>query len=218
MNRAAIYIPRILKHEGGFVNHPRDPGGATNRGVTIGTLRKLGIDKDGDGDSDIADLRLLTEADAVAVFKRFYADAVQADLLPVGLDYAMTDFAVNSGPGRAAQHLQRILGVEADGHIGPKTIAALAGTLTPALINALCDSRMRFLRGLPTWPDFGRGWTARVEAVRREALADAALTPKPVAVSPAPDTVVKPAPAGEYPGFWAAIIAIIASFFKKGTP
>jgi len=58
------------------VNHPRDPGGATNRGVTIGTLRKLGIDKDGDGDSDIADLRLLTEADAVAVFKRFYVDAV----------------------------------------------------------------------------------------------------------------------------------------------
>jgi len=218
MTRAAIYIPRILKHEGGFVNHPRDPGGATNRGVTIGTLRKLGIDKDGDGDSDIADLRALTEADAVAVFKRFYADAVQADLLPIGLDYAMTDFAVNSGPGRAAQHLQRILGVEADGHIGPKTIAALAGTLTPALINALCDSRMRFLRGLPTWPDFGRGWTARVEAVRREALADAALTPKPVAVSPAPDTVVKPAQAGEYPGFWAAIVAIIASFFKKGTP
>ena len=213
MTRAAIYIPRILKHEGGFVNHPRDPGGATNRGVTIGTLRKLGIDKDGDGDSDIADLRALTEADAVAVFKRFYADAVQADLLPIGLDYAMTDFAVNSGPGRAAQHLQRILGVEADGHIGPKTIAALAGTLTPALINALCDSRMRFLRGLPTWPDFGRGWTARVEAVRREALADAALTPKPVAVSPAPDTVVKPAQAGEYPGFWAAIVAIIASFF-----
>ena len=218
MNRAAIYIPRILKHEGGFVNHPRDPGGATNRGVTIGTLRKLGIDKDGDGDSDIADLRALTEADAVAVFKRFYADAVQADLLPVGLDYAMTDFAVNSGPGRAAQHLQRILGVEADGHIGPKTIAALAGTSAPALINALCDSRMRFLRALPTWPDFGRGWTARVEAVRRDALADAALTPKPVADNPAPVSVVKPAPAGEYPGFWAAIIAIIASFFKKGTP
>ena len=218
MSRAGLHSPRSLKHEGGFANHPGHPGGATNRGVPIGTWRKHGIDKDGDGDSDIADLRALTEADAVAVFKRFYADAVQADLLPIGLDYAMTDFAVNSGPGRAAQHLQRILGVEADGHIGPKTIAALAGTSAPALINALCDSRMRFLRALPTWPDFGRGWTARVEAVRRDALADAALTPKPVADNPAPVSVVKPAPAGEYTGFWAAIIAIIASFFKKGTP
>jgi len=68
MSRASVYIPRILKHEGGFVDHPKDPGGATNRGVTIGTLKRLGIDVNGDGDSDIADLRNLRESDAVRVF------------------------------------------------------------------------------------------------------------------------------------------------------
>ena len=218
MIRAEIYIPRILRHEGGFVDHPQDPGGATNRGVTIGTLKRLGIDKDGDGDSDIVDLRLITEADAVAVFKRFYADTVQADLLPPGLDYAMTDFAVNSGPSRAAQHLQRILGVEADGHIGPKTIEAIGGWNLLALIDKLCESRLRFLRALKTWGTFGKGWERRVRQVNSEAVADyLASTRKPAAIKPAPKPVaVSPAhdPVGK-PGLWAAIIAIIASFFKK---
>ncbi len=181
MTRSDEYMPRILRHEGGFVNHPSDPGGATNRGVTIGTLRKLGIDKDGDGDSDVADLRMLTEADAAKVFKRFYADPVQADLLPVGLDYAMTDFAVNSGPTRAALHLQRILGVTADGHIGPQTLAAVAKRDPADLIEALSESRLRFLRALKTWPTFGNGWQRRVDDVRREALDDARrLPPTPV--------------------------------------
>lgn len=173
MTRSDEYMPRILAHEGGYVNNPKDPGGATNRGVTIGTLRKLGIDKDGDGDSDVVDLKLLTAADAAMVFKRFYADPVQADLLPVGLDYAMTDFAVNSGPSRAAQHLQRILGVPDDGHIGPKTIAALAGRNVVDLIKALSASRLKFMRNLPTWPTFGKGWQARVDAVRADAIRDA---------------------------------------------
>lgn len=216
MSRSEIYIPRILRHEGGFVDHPQDPGGATNRGVTIGTLRRLGIDKDGDGDSDIVDLRLITEADAVAVFKRFYADAVQADLLPPGLDYAMADFAVNSGPARAAQHLQRILGVTPDGHIGPKTIAAIGGWNVPALIDKLCESRLRFMRGLKTWGTFGKGWERRVRQVNSEAVADyLASTTKPVA-APKPTTkpvVVDEPASGARQGFWAAIIAIIASFF-----
>jgi lysozyme family protein len=201
MNRAEIYIPRILKHEGGFVNHPRDPGGATNRGITIGTLKKLGIDKDGDGDSDIADLRLLTEKDAVTVFKRFYADPVQADLLPPGLDYAMTDFSVNSGPSRAAKHLQRILGVEADGNIGPKTLAKIADCDPKALITALCDSRLQFMRGLETWRDFGRGWQARVDAVRRDALIDAASAPD----------IGKPKTEKPKSPIWAAVIAFIVA-------
>lgn len=193
MNRDAVYIPRILKHEGGFVDHPKDPGGSTNRGVTIGTLKRLGIDVDGDGDSDIADLRNLRESDAVRVFKLFYADKVQADLLPIGLDYAMTDFAVNSGPSRAAKHLQRILGVEQDGDIGPKTLATVAACDTVALIHSLSDSRLRFLRALDTWPTFGKGWQRRVDEVRRGALADAALaietTPK---LSPTQVDVSKP--------------------------
>lgn len=214
MSRSNEYMPRILKHEGGFVNHPKDPGGATNRGVTIGTLRKLGIDKDGDGDSDIADLRLLTATDAAKVFKRFYGDPVQADLLPRGLDYAMTDFAVNSGPTRAAEHLQRILGVTVDGHIGPKTLAAVAKRDTAELIEALHQSRLRFLRNLKTWPTFGKGWQARVDEVRRQALddaddpifADPGFASKPVADNSRHDPAAK--------GFWASLLTALLGILK----
>ena len=207
MKRYQEYMPRILRHEGGYVNHPRDPGGATNRGVTIGILRKLGIDKDGDGDSDIVDLKLLTADDAAAVFKRFYADPVQADLLPRGLDYAMTDFAVNSGPTRAAQHLQRIVGVADDGHIGPKTLAAVTLRDPADLIEALHQSRLRFLRGLKTWATFGKGWQRRVDDVRREALDDARiLSPTPVDLSPDKFPAVK--------GFWASLLVALMGIIK----
>ena len=213
MSRANEYMPRILAHEGGFVNNPKDPGGATNRGVTIGTLRKLGIDKDGDGDSDVVDLKLLTATDAAMVFKRFYADPVQADLLPVGLDYAVTDFAVNSGPSRAAQHLQRILGVQADGHIGPKTIAALAGRNVVDLISAISASRLKFMRNLPTWATFGKGWQARVDAVRADAIRDAMgaahVSKTPKTEHDTPDVLTAPS-------FLAGIIVAIAAFFRKG--
>lgn len=224
MSRASVYIPRILKHEGGFVDHPKDPGGATNRGVTIGTLKRLGIDVDSDGDSDIYDLRNLRESDAVRVFKLFYADKVQADLLPIGLDYAMTDFAVNSGPSRAAKHLQRILGVEQDGDIGPKTIAKVAECDPAALIASLSDSRLRFLRALDTWPTFDKGWQRRVDDVRKDALADVKqslttetatkLTPTAVNVKETPKIehvapVVLPKPS-----FWAQLIAAILAILK----
>ena len=94
-------LEAILKHEGGFVDHPRDPGGATNKGITIGTLKRLGIDVDGDGDSDLADLKSLRHEHVARVYKLFYWDAVKADLLPSGLDYTVADFAVTSGPSRA---------------------------------------------------------------------------------------------------------------------
>lgn len=218
MNRASVYIPRILKHEGGFVDHPKDPGGATNRGVTIGTLKRLGIDVDSDGDSDIYDLRNLRESDAVRVFKLFYADKVQADFLPVGLDYAMTDFAVNSGPSRAAKHLQRILGVEQDGDIGPKTVAKVAECDPAAMIASLSDSRLRFLRALDTWPTFGKGWQRRVDDVRKDALADVKQS---LTTETAPDHV-KETPKIEHvapvvltkPSVWQQIIAAIIAAFK----
>lgn len=176
MTRASICIPRILKHEGGFVNDPRDAGGATNRGVTIGTLRSLGMDIDGDGDIDVADVRALTEPQAVIIYKQFYWDAVQADLLPAGVDYAVADFAVNSGPRRAAEHLQRALGLRADGVIGPRTLAAASKADRRATINLICDSRlafMRSIRGGRDWAAFGKGWTRRVEETRALALQDA---------------------------------------------
>jgi len=180
VKRVDVYMPRIIRKEGGYVNHPDDPGGATNRGVTIGTLKRLRIDKDGDGDSDIVDLKLLTEADAVRVFTKFYAEPVQADMLPFGLDFAVVDFSVNSGPVTAVQKLQTVLGVAADGHMGPKTLAAIAKRDIVELINAYCDTRLAYMKRLKNkktgkllWDSFGKGWTARVQAVRADAIRDA---------------------------------------------
>lgn len=164
-------LTAVLKHEGGFVNHPKDPGGATNKGITIGTLKRLGIDVDGDGDSDIVDLKALRHEHVARVYRLFYWDAVKADLLPSGVDYTAFDFAVNSGPSRAAKHLQAALGVEQDGDIGPGTIAAMAKADPAKVIDAIYASRMRFLRGLKTWPTFGKGWTRRVDDVRSMSLA-----------------------------------------------
>lgn len=164
-------LPLVLRHEGGFVNHKDDPGGATNKGVTIGTLKRLGIDVDGDGDSDIVDLRNLRQSDVERVYKLFYWDAVKADQLPSGVDYAVFDFGVNSGPARAAKHLQKVVGAAQDGDIGPKTLALVAKMDPQDVVTALQDSRLRFLRGLKTWGTFGKGWARRVAEVRAVGLA-----------------------------------------------
>lgn len=199
-------LPAILKHEGGYVNHPKDPGGATNKGITIGTLKRLGIDVDGDGDSDIADLKGLRHEHVARVYKLFYWDAVKADLLPPGVDYTVADFAVNSGPSRAAKHLQAAVGVVQDGDIGPKTLAAVAKADPEDIIRAIHASRMRFLRGLKTWATFGKGWSRRVDDVlalslkmlgddpvgvvpRRVTKAPVAASPKTEGATPAPKNV-----------------------------
>ena len=171
-------LSEVLVHEGGFVHHSKDPGGATNKGVTIGTLKRIGIDVDGDGDSDLADLKALRPQDLQRVYKPFYWDAVRADLLPAGLDYAMFDFAVNAGPARAAKHMQAALGVVQDGDIGPATIAAVAKRSPQDLIEQLQASRLRFHKSLPTWKHFGKGWGRRIEEVRVRALQMASAAPK----------------------------------------
>lgn len=201
-------LDAVLRHEGGFVDHPDDPGGATNKGTTIGTLKRIGIDVDGDGDSDLADLKALRRSDVERVYRLFYWDAVRADFLPSGVDYAVFDFAVNSGVSRAARSLQRIVGVEQDGDIGPKTLAALAGTDAVALVTSLCDGRMRFLRGLEGWRTFGRGWTRRVDDVRAMAVR-LAKTP-PVAPPPAPSVP------HEVGGGWAGLFAMLFRWLTKG--
>ncbi|CDX62416.1 conserved hypothetical protein [Mesorhizobium plurifarium] len=104
------------------------------------------------------------------LYRRFYWDAVAGAELPDGVDYAVFDFAVNSGPGRAAKYLQGVLGVGQDGRIGPATLAAARAKPAGLVIDALCDARLAFLEKLPTWPSFGRGWSARVASVRRQAL------------------------------------------------
>ncbi len=172
-------LPLVLAHEGGYVNHPRDPGGPTNLGVTLATARRFGIDVDGDGDTDVADVKKLARAHAAVVYRRGYWDAVRGDELPAGVDYAVFDYAVNSGPARAAKDLQRVLGVEVDGMIGPVTLDAAHDADPATLVNDLCDRRLAFVQGLSTWSTFGRGWGRRIEGVREHAVAVAARAVTP---------------------------------------
>lgn len=178
MTRAEHIIPLILKHEGGYVNHPSDPGGATNKGITIATFRRY-IKPSG----TISDLKALTTAQATIVYKRQYWDAVSADLLPWGVDYAVADFAVNSGPSRAAKELQRVVGAAVDGKIGPDTIKAVRARAPADVVRQLCARRLAFMksiRGGSLWRTFGRGWLRRVDEVLAKSLNDVKTTPQKI--------------------------------------
>lgn len=154
----------VLVHEGGYVNHPKDPGGATNRGVTQAVYDAYRKTRGKAAQS----VKFISDDEVNAIYKFQYWDRVQGDLLPAGLDYAVFDFAVNSGVGRASKYLQAVLGVAQDGQIGARTLAAI--TNPSNAINALCDRRMSFLRNLRTFLTFGKGWTRRVTDVRKHAL------------------------------------------------
>lgn len=202
----------VLKHEGGFSNHKDDPGGATNKGITLATFRRF-VKPGG----TIADLKAITDDQVAVVYRRQYWDAVLGAELPDGVDYAVFDFAVNSGPARAAKYLQAVVGVAQDGKIGPATLKATRAMMHATVIHNLCDRRMAFLKALPTWKTFGKGWTSRVADVRSDALKMAsgkpADAPKPV---PAPSATPKPQPApassgGGKGGLIAAIAAAVVA-------
>jgi lysozyme family protein len=159
-------LARVLAHEGGYTNHPDDPGGPTNFGITIADYRKYV--KPG---ATAADVKAMTLDEAKAIYRAKYWDALSCDALPAGLDYAVFDYGVNSGIGRAAKVLQRVLNVADDGAIGSVTLAAARRTAPRLLILAICDERLRFLRSLRTWPVFGKGWGRRVADVKETALA-----------------------------------------------
>lgn len=190
-SNAKASIEKILRHEGGFVDHPDDPGGATNKGITIATFRRY-IKPNG----TVADLRALTTEQAVMVYKRQYWDRVSADDLPSGVDYAVADFAVNSGPARAAKYLQAIVGVFQDGTIGPTTLAAVRRMDALLVINRLCDDRLAFMKriqGGKLWNTFGRGWGRRVAEVRAVSIG-----------------LATPAKQEHTPGLWARLLRRVA--------
>lgn len=157
-------LSAVLVHEGGWADHPMDPGGATMKGVTIGTFRRYYPNATKD------DLRNISDADLKRIYRDGYWDRIKGDDLPSGLDYALFDFAVNSGVSRAAIYLQNIVGTAPDGKIGPLTVAAVKKIPTKTLILDLCSQRLAFLQRLSTWPTFGKGWSRRVEGVREHAL------------------------------------------------
>jgi lysozyme family protein len=161
-------LQHVLKHEGGFANHPSDPGGMTNLGVTKAAWEQYIRRK-----ASEADMRALTPEVVEPFYKKRYWDVCRCDELQSGLDYLIFDIAVNSGSGRAAKFLQSELGVFVDGVIGNGTMAAyqLRHGDTIQLINNIADQRQAFWESLKTYPVFGKGWTRRGNEVREAALA-----------------------------------------------
>jgi lysozyme family protein len=153
-------MEHLMKSEGGFSNHPLDPGGMTNLGVT----QKIWEAWVGHPVTE-QEMRALTPMLIGPMYKAKYWDKIAGDTLPSGLDYTVFDAAVNSGPGQAAKWLQRIVDVAADGSIGPKTLIAIAQMDTKGIVKAFRDYRMSFLRDLPSYGTFGTGWSRRVVEV-----------------------------------------------------
>lgn len=169
MTRFEESLQHVLQHEGGFVDHPKDPGGATNLGCTKSTWESWCGHP-----VELDVIKNLTPQDVAPLYQEKYWDKARCEDLPAGIDYCVFDTAINSGPGRAVKFLQEAVGVTADGVIGPRTLAAVQLRGQDELIDEYCDKRLAFLRELKTWDTFGRGWARRVEEVRRTALMMAA--------------------------------------------
>ncbi|MGY2995441.1 glycoside hydrolase family 108 protein [Mesorhizobium sp. URHB0026] len=196
----------VLKSEGGWSDNPKDPGGATMNGVTLANFRRY-VQANGTKD----DLRHITDEQLATCYKRFYWDAVNASALPDGVDYAVFDFAVNSGPGRAAKYLQMTVGAPQDGQIGSATLQALKARPTSAIINSLCDLRLAFLKRLPTWDTFGKGWSDRVRSVRLAALLMAGQPAATAPQKPAPTAPMRePQPLPTKPSKVAPAVTVVA--------
>ena len=150
---------KLLGHEGGYVNHPNDPGGETNWGVTKAVAREFGY---------MGAMRDMPRDTAKRIYKVKYWDAVKADEMPAAVRYPLFDAAVNSGVGQAARWLQRALGVADDGKIGAITIAKAKQSDGVAVASAMIGQRLQFMTNLSTWPAFGKGWARRVASLMME--------------------------------------------------
>jgi lysozyme family protein len=149
-------VELILKHEGGYVNHPSDPGGETNWGISKRAYPQL-------------DIKNLSRNDAIAIYRRDYWERCRCDELPGAMALSVFDFAVNAGVRRAIITLQRSIGVRDDGILGPITMTHAKQSDRGAVIR-YAELRISFYRGLKTWATFGRGWTARTDETLSEAL------------------------------------------------
>jgi lysozyme family protein len=177
------YLPELFKHEGGYVDHPADPGGATNFGITLGTLQSFRGKPVSKGD-----VRNLTKREAGLIYRARYWDAIGGDSLPAGVDAVAFDIAVNHGVGRWRQWAPIIKGLAPDD-----------------AIRALCERRRRFYRSLKTFPTFGKGWMRRANEVEIWALKWASnnatdkpseAKPKTMATSKTGNTAIITAAAG----------------------
>lgn len=146
----------LLGHEGGYSNHPSDPGGETMWGITLKSARAAGY---------TGSMRDMPVEFAKTVYRRRYWDSVRADDLPEAVRYAVFDAAVNSGISQASRWLQRAARVADDGIIGPVTLRAVRDVAPEILLRRLLSQRLQFMTDLSTWPTFGRGWARRIAAI-----------------------------------------------------
>ena len=154
-------LKMLLHHEGGYVNHPKDPGGETNLGVTKRVYEKWGGTKD---------MKDLTVEDVAPIYKKEYWDRCKCDDLESGIDWAVFDWAVNSGTGRSAKAVQKICGATQDGAIGPKTLALIGKQNTQYVVEEFGKIRQDFYESLKTFDTFGKGWTRRNKETTEKAL------------------------------------------------
>lgn len=176
----------VLGSEGGYTNDSRDRGNWTTGVIGKGQLKgtKWGVSAMSYPDLDIKNL---TQDDAKRIYKRDYWDRVEGDLLPAGVDLCTFDSSVNSGVGQGAKWLQRAVGVAADGDIGQATVEAVQAADDHLTINRMSDDRLNMLKGLKTWPTYGKGWSTRVENVRKTAHKMVAFPS-----APEPEPVLEP--------------------------
>lgn len=174
-------LRQVLVWEGGYSNHPKDPGGATMQGVIQRVYDAYRKSKK----QPLRPVKQMVAAERDAIYRKQYWDAIKGDQLPEGIDYVVFDGAVNSGPKQSIKWLQRALGVNADGVMGTVTLQALEAHNSPSmLIDKICDRRLAFLKALNTWSTFGKGWNNRVSSVRRVGKSMVAKEELPVALIP----------------------------------
>jgi lysozyme family protein len=157
-------MPFIFKAEGGYADNPADPGGPTNFGITLATLRVY----QGDPNLTADDVKKLTPAVAKEIYRTAYWNRMQCGALPAGLDLEVFDFGVNSGPAESVKTLQRLVGVTQDGSVGPITLAAVAQFNVGDLIGRFAQARLAFYQGL-NMPEFEQGWATRVAQIQTAA-------------------------------------------------
>lgn len=154
-----------LPHEGGWADHPKDPGGATMKGITLATYRryKPGASK--------AQLRAIPKAEVEMIYRDGYWKTISGDSLPYGIDLAVFDYGVNSGPSRGVKSLQGVIGAAKDGKVGHETITKAVKADGKAVVQKICAQRLSFVRGLSTFSVFGKGWSRRIADIEARGVA-----------------------------------------------
>lgn len=164
-NNFKTSLEHVLQYEGGWSDHPSDPGGATMKGITLAVFRDFyGDDKSKD------DLKNISETQLECIYKKGYWDSCRCDELPSGIDFVVFDAAVNSGPGRSAKWLQKAVGAGVDGKIGNMTIRHAQDSSVNETIFNMCLYRLEFVQNLRNWGTFGKGWSKRIFNVLYSAL------------------------------------------------